>query len=1200
MDNLVDDPSFIDAIVHEVKSQGLFDQFRKECLADVDTKPAYQNLRQRVETSVSKFLSQQKWSDNIRHKNQLRERLRRNIIESGFLETGVERIVDQVVNPKISTVFHPKVEEIVYNYLGIEKPEPVINGGVLDAQTDFLPEDLEAVSPDSDKKSSSASSDVPNTVEHTINEDMNEFKEHVDDFESPAFEPLETRPPSQTKQESNDSHASAISGLTSQESVESEHINATSAPSVTKDDGLDQVETARIEIGGHGIEVSFINEDVSHIATTSPEIAQNDSQLSQVSSNSRLSIITTSEGNQKQPIPNPGLDITEEAQMPKFSENSNEEEGEISGSNDDEPGTFEELIPQKSNFDLRKEEYEFKGTERSSRFTNIDDKSLDNAAILEEQVSVNKCGVDRSTVYGPSNEPPRASLSPVVSTKYDENSSHSERSLRICEDSIVDQRVVDTSNHLENCDSVKTPLNDEHSTESAPDVEKMDGLQVEVVTLAAVQQRIGTEKRSNRPRDCTRDSDRDHKLSSSASQHHRSSFSRDKKYHSSSKDSGSRRKSNHPCRKSENGNSSSNSGNTRRGHARKKHDDDHYSSHEKPVIKRRSTDRDSNDGSEHVKSLPFTGLNSTSGASANGSSKTYGSQKRSSDSQDEKVAKLNDTLESSFEGFDEDLMICDIKHAPKPLLKTSRTTSNGVHKCPKKVKKHKSPKDTIRKNDITNMDVFAFSFDKPAKLGKNGENVLEEEELLSTITDDSAFGDQGAVLRTENLGSLSTSESLIQIGKDVIILEPTEMEKVINAETYNIVDHKRPLLQNFPSTDPTDLVILATQPVVVDQMLTNGDNMDLELLIGEKELHGDESTMGKIQQGLNVIKNKMRKPKIANNFDEARKLMKIRRQMEREEKKTREQAMVLAKKLITVNGIANEDDQGIELEFVCDGGRNNSAPIISSPAQQNVSSHSSSDEKDLLYFPEQNEVFHINEMYFDWIRHKTNVSFPDDYAVKTWNVILYSLKPSCLDQKENSKLIPEDKPKEDSSINIMANVQGSLIQKEYVPKYSEKSKIEIPAELQTVRVMEISKDHQVQLQLEAMVELSPTNRRKRKRSGLPPVFNQIKRSDKEDPISAEGNHSNASDLMEQHIQNLHTGKARRIGLSRPKTNAEFTLVISDAKSAGVEDTSTSNNNNNGIIKPQRYDSYDLYKSANDLRTRTRARPDEILHAELKM
>lgn len=32
------DPRLVDHIVGEVKSQGIFDQFRKECIADVDTK----------------------------------------------------------------------------------------------------------------------------------------------------------------------------------------------------------------------------------------------------------------------------------------------------------------------------------------------------------------------------------------------------------------------------------------------------------------------------------------------------------------------------------------------------------------------------------------------------------------------------------------------------------------------------------------------------------------------------------------------------------------------------------------------------------------------------------------------------------------------------------------------------------------------------------------------------------------------------------------------------------------------------------------------------------------------------------------------------------------------------------------------------------------------------------------------------------
>lgn len=74
------DQRLIQQIVHELKSQGIFDNFRRECIADVDTKPAYQNLRQRVEGSVASFLSLQTWSNDM-NKNQIREQLRKNIHE---------------------------------------------------------------------------------------------------------------------------------------------------------------------------------------------------------------------------------------------------------------------------------------------------------------------------------------------------------------------------------------------------------------------------------------------------------------------------------------------------------------------------------------------------------------------------------------------------------------------------------------------------------------------------------------------------------------------------------------------------------------------------------------------------------------------------------------------------------------------------------------------------------------------------------------------------------------------------------------------------------------------------------------------------------------------------------------------------------------------------------------------------------------
>ncbi|KOX75777.1 Biorientation of chromosomes in cell division protein 1 [Melipona quadrifasciata] len=145
------DPRLVDHIVGVVKSQGIFDQFRKECIADVDTKPAYQNLRTRVEGSVNSFLNKQPWKPDL-NKNQLRETLRKHIHEAPYLDAGVERIVDQVVNPKVYSVFMHQIEDVVYKFLGIERPKAKEKNGACGLK-DLLPKDLDPVSPESDKNS---------------------------------------------------------------------------------------------------------------------------------------------------------------------------------------------------------------------------------------------------------------------------------------------------------------------------------------------------------------------------------------------------------------------------------------------------------------------------------------------------------------------------------------------------------------------------------------------------------------------------------------------------------------------------------------------------------------------------------------------------------------------------------------------------------------------------------------------------------------------------------------------------------------------------------------------------------------------------------------------------------------------------------------------------------------------------------------
>ncbi|XP_052901649.1 biorientation of chromosomes in cell division protein 1-like 1 [Anopheles moucheti] len=854
---MIDDPHFIDAMVQELKSQGLFDQFRKECLADVDTKPAYQNLRQRVEGTVNKFLGQQEWSDNIRYKNQLRDQLRKNIIESGFLDAGVERIVDQVVNPKIATIFQPKVEEIVYNYLGIEKPKSSFNGNEhTSGCAESLLEDLEAVSPDSDKKSEGCMTPSPpppqqlpqppepteEPIEHVVeNMDIDEDDEVLDeskeqdDFESPAFEPLEVRSPSKTKDEMNDSNSSAISGLTSQESVKS-------------DDRADS--PARGTPAKESTDVPACNEQECP-TTKDSEFSQeigpaNDSQLSQVSSNSQLLTATAPSSSEEMQPPeeNERLDITEDAQMPTLFSSSMDK---VSSSNEGDNKEGSEVV-KKITFDFKKEEYDFVGTGRPSAAITCTDESFgDGNRLRDQEDDSTPLGTPMETPTDTSEKPKDNNDQPNL-TLQDEETSQSEHSLKICEDTFSDENTKDSRSGDGAISAQDSPskikgLSDASSCSVKSDKHAKDTPSYQ--PIIADEKPTETEQADD---DQRQDEERKEKKDEEEAEQNGKTITANK-------------------------------------------DDDHYQEHHKHQNDRRSSDRDSEDGNDK-----------------------HGSGGSGAPPASEKNRSAEDKLSSSQESNE------------------------------KVSEKEKSPT-----KDATDL--------VQSPTGKELDRNCRSVTPTGTPIDSSSSG--------------------IQSGDD---------------------SEKSP--ETLKSYNRLESIVLPVQPVVIDQMLTSADDSEIErLLSGETQTN--DATLESLQRQWQSTEGKIRKPMCASNFYEARRLIRVRKQIQRHQQKCRAQALAMAKKYINENKAfagRGMEDQGIELEFVCDGKRKSPGPLISSPVpkveQPTVDNAPKSPVSDpeLLYFPEEEEVYRIDEKQLNFLRSKTDgVTFGKNFKVQHYSTMICSL-----------------------------------------------------------------------------------------------------------------------------------------------------------------------------------------------------------------
>lgn len=602
-------------------------------------------------------------------------------ISSGnYLEQGVERIVDQVVNPKVHTVFKPQVEDLVYNYYGVPRPKKEDEKiPCIDLTENLLPTDLEAVSPGSVK----STNEDKEIIDITTIDDSKDMKMDVVEAEeensktekenkSPTFEPITSDKIELPKEQEplpgiidltlNDIDSMDIplpqeevkvANIPAPENatpeIQLENIELPKEPSAAEISNIplpDEMPPQEVRDENNESEYRLIISDEDSVSSSDSSLRRNMSPITPIrnfdNDNSydaqeafeTRSVQNSKDNVKKEPSPEPSnaFRFTIES---KDSDNSNEvvdkvekKEFEITTFKSSDIKTFSSPLLQPY--------------EDSSNSNNLQiDYESDNSKINNESKAPE---IDHN-----SNSSLKTKESRSDDKKNSHKSSHSSRDKnRDSKDKKVDSKHSSSKTRKDSKHDKKPSKDDSKSKsshrDSSKDTDKKD---------SSKHRHSSSHKSSSSNKDSHKSSSSSHRHSSSSSKHSddkKSSSHKDKSDSKSSKDHKASKDSSHSSRSSKDRKSSSSKSKHPDEKDKEKKDkkpvDDHYSASGRGSHSRRSTDRDSNDGNSSSSKGSNVHPNSQSSQNKKSSKSTSKSETHSSNSdttsQSDAVEQAND------------------------------------------------------------------------------------------------------------------------------------------------------------------------------------------------------------------------------------------------------------------------------------------------------------------------------------------------------------------------------------------------------------------------------------------------------------------------------------------------------------------------------------------------------------------------------